>query len=172
MEQTLQIREERLLEKSLENHMKIVIATDGSKFSDKAIKKACDLTACHEDACFKVIAVYEPQVPLAAEPYALSAEYFDQLNEAARIRTEKFAKDAVERIASEFPDRTVCVETLVEMGRPAQVIVDAAAKWSADLIVVGSHGHNFWGRLAIGSVSDAVVHHAPCSVLVVRTQAP
>ena len=57
----------------------------------------------------------------------------------------------------------------MDLGRPAQVIVEAAERWGADVIVAGSHGHGFWGRLAIGSVSDAVLHHAPCSVLVVRS---
>ena len=54
------------------------------------------------------------------------------------------------------------------MGRPAQFIVDAAKEFEADMIIVGSHGRGFWGKLTLGSVSDAVVHHAPCSVLVVR----
>jgi len=48
------------------------------------------------------------------------------------------------------------------------MIVEAAEEWDADMIVVGSHGHGFWGRLALGSVSDAVIHQAPCSVLIAK----
>jgi nucleotide-binding universal stress UspA family protein len=52
-------------------------------------------------------------------------------------------------------------------GPAAKEIIDKAERWRADLIVVGSHGYGFWGRL-LGSVSNYVVHNAPCSVLVVR----
>ncbi|MCB1025610.1 MAG: universal stress protein [Acidobacteria bacterium] len=47
-------------------------------------------------------------------------------------------------------------------------IVEKAKRWNADLIIVGSHGRGFWGRVMLGSISDSLVHHAPCSVLVVR----
>jgi nucleotide-binding universal stress UspA family protein len=53
-------------------------------------------------------------------------------------------------------------------GGAAPAIVEAACEWDADLIVVGSHGYGFWSRALLGSVSNSVVHHAPCSVLIVR----
>jgi nucleotide-binding universal stress UspA family protein len=52
-------------------------------------------------------------------------------------------------------------------GSPAQRLVEAAATWNADLIVVGMHGRSGLERLLIGSVARSVVYHAPCSVLVV-----
>jgi nucleotide-binding universal stress UspA family protein len=54
-------------------------------------------------------------------------------------------------------------------GLAKQVIVEEAEKWGADLIVVGSHGQGLWSRALLGSVSNSVVHHAPCSVFVGRT---
>ncbi len=57
---------------------------------------------------------------------------------------------------------------LSEEGEPASAILEAAAKWGADLIVVGSHGRSGVDRLLLGSVSDRVVRHAPCSVQIVR----
>jgi nucleotide-binding universal stress UspA family protein len=56
---------------------------------------------------------------------------------------------------------------LVE-GSPRQVIVDMAANWPADTIVIGSHGRTGIQRVLLGSVSSGVVRHATCSVLVVR----
>lgn len=53
-------------------------------------------------------------------------------------------------------------------GAADRAIIETAKEWEADLIVVGSHGRGFWGRLTAGSVSDSLVHHAPCSVLVAR----
>lgn len=147
---------------------KVLIGTDGSRFSEKALRKACELATAPEDLCFRVITAYE-SVPMAAEPYALSAEYFERLDELAREQAESVSRQGVELIKSCLPNRSICVTSTVEFGRPAQVIIEEAEKWRADMIVVGSHGHGFWGRLTLGSVSDAVVHHAPCSVLVVRS---
>jgi nucleotide-binding universal stress UspA family protein len=148
--------------------MKILIATDGSEFSRKALDKACEVAKGREGVSFLVISVYEPQVPMAAEPYALSAQYFERLDGLARERAEETARAGVNFLRSKFPNASVEIESVVKFGGPAQMIVEAADAWDADLIVVGSHGHGFWGRLALGSVSDAVLHHAPCSVLVVR----
>ena len=58
--------------------------------------------------------------------------------------------------------------TAVEWGDPKSKIIDAAEQWHADLIVLGSHGRTGLERFLMGSVSDAVARHAPCSVEVVR----
>ena len=55
-------------------------------------------------------------------------------------------------------------------GDPRTVIVDEAKEWSADLIVMGSHGYTGLKRLLLGSVAHSVVSHAPCSVEVVRVK--
>ena len=148
--------------------MRILIATDGSEFSRKALEKACEIAQGRDEVSFRVVSVYEPQVPMAAEPYALSAQYFERLDGLARERAEETARSGADFIRSKFTNRSFEIESVAEFGRPAQIIVQTADDWGADLIVVGSHGHGFWGRLALGSVSDAVLHHAPCSVLVVR----
>ena len=60
------------------------------------------------------------------------------------------------------------VESSVRPGQVRPMVVDVARKWRADLIVVGSHGRTGLGRILLGSVSDYVAHHAPCSVQIVR----
>jgi nucleotide-binding universal stress UspA family protein len=60
------------------------------------------------------------------------------------------------------------VNSQVLPGPPQSVILEEAERWKADLIVVGSHGYGTWHRLILGSVSQAVVLHANCSVEVVR----
>ena len=148
--------------------MKILIATDGSRFSEAAIDKACDFVEGKESISLRVISVYEPAVPMAGEPFALTAEYYQQLDDVAKQQAEDAAKNCEEQIRKRIsnPQPT----TVVMFGRPAQSIVEEAERWGADLVVVGSHGRGFWNRLAIGSVSDAVLHHSPCSVLVVKSQ--
>ena len=61
------------------------------------------------------------------------------------------------------------VTTAVVEGDPRTALIDGASQWHADLIMVGSHGRTGLNRLLMGSVSDAVASHAPCSVQIVRT---
>ncbi|HSI88091.1 MAG TPA: universal stress protein [Pyrinomonadaceae bacterium] len=145
--------------------MKIIIATDGSEYSTAAVEECCSFFGTDADTEIKVIAVYEPMQPIATEPFALSAEYYDEITAASRNEAEHFAAEAVNLIRDRCPGVTVSSETLA--GKPAHQIVEYAENWPADLVVVGSHGRGFWGRL-LGSVSNSVVTHAPCTVMVVR----
>lgn len=63
------------------------------------------------------------------------------------------------------------VAEFLETGKPAFRIVEVAKNWSADLIVMGSHGRGKVQGLLLGSVSEGVLHHAPCPVLIIRAQA-
>ena len=112
-----------------------------------------------------VVSSYEDSYPITAEPFALSADYYQKIEEAVRAQAGSFVDEAKSMIVSKFPSVKVSSEVL--RGAPDQQIVEKAKEWKADLIVVGSHGRGFWGRL-LGSVSTGVIHHAPCSVLVVR----
>jgi nucleotide-binding universal stress UspA family protein len=60
--------------------------------------------------------------------------------------------------------------TIVREGDPRHAILDVAAEWDPDLIVLGSHGRKGLDRFLLGSVSESVVRHAPCSVEVVRAK--
>ena len=73
---------------------------------------------------------------------------------------------------SEASDKTLKITHEIIGGPPSQVIVEEAQKWGADLIVMGSRGLGAWNRLLLGSVSNAVVHHAKCSVEIVRESKP
>jgi nucleotide-binding universal stress UspA family protein len=151
-----------------EKFMKILIATDGSDFSRTAIEKCCRMLNLSENPQIKIVSVYEQMAPMAAEPFAISAQYYQEMMDLARKQCESFAADSAEQIKRTLAGSISDIEIDVRLGAPARVIVDEAKEWNADLIVVGSHGRGFWGRLTLGSVSDAIVHHAPCSVLVAR----
>ena len=146
--------------------MKILIATDGSDYSRAAIEEFCRMFAGTENKEVKVIAVYEEVFPVAGEPFAISAQYYQELEDDAKTQAEEFAAEAAEQIRGHFPQLKLA--TLVKKGSPEREIVETAQAWQANLIVVGSHGRGFWGRMLVGSTSDAVMHHAPCSVLVIR----
>lgn len=145
--------------------MKVLLATDGSEFSKKAVE-AIGGTFGNKVTAVKVVSVFEAFAPMAAEPFAVSAEFYQDLEHAAKSQAVGFAHEAATEVSEHLPGIEVTEEAL--MGTPNRVIVDKAAEWGADVIVVGSHGRGFWGRVMLGSVSDTVLHHAPCSVLVVR----
>lgn len=146
--------------------MKIFIATDGSDFSKAAVQEYCRMIMRPNDEVL-IASCYEDAYPVSAEPFALSAEYYQKMEDAMNELSAGFASEAKKAIEERCTDSKVSVTTEVLRGSPAQKIVERAGEWGADLIVVGSHGRGFWGRL-LGSVSNGVVHHAPCSVLVVR----
>ncbi|PYS98275.1 MAG: hypothetical protein DMF63_16615 [Acidobacteria bacterium] len=150
--------------------MKILLATDGSKFSAAAVeacKKYIESGMATEVA---IVSVYEAQIPIVAEPMAMSSDCYQKLNEFARNRTSDVAKKAREILSDVRSECQVKITIETEMENPESFIPRFAKDWGADLIIVGSHGRGFLGRLALGSVSDSVVHSAPCSVLVVRNK--
>jgi nucleotide-binding universal stress UspA family protein len=148
--------------------VKVLLATDGSEFSRAAVDACLELIKLGDVKELEILSVYEPQLPMPAEPFAISAEYYRKLDDLAEARAREAVDNAADAVRSSFPEGPE-LRTSVQLGRAAQVIVDEAEKMGCDLVIVGSHGRGFWGRLTLGSVSDTVVHHAPCSVLVVRS---
>ena len=147
--------------------MKVLIATDGSDYSTAAVRECCRVVIQPETTEITVVSAYEDAYPITAEPFALSAEYYQKIDEAVHQQAQEFVSEAAAEIRKSFPGIDLKLSTEVLRGSPDQQIVEKAKEWKADLIVVGSHGRGFWGRM-LGSVSDGVVHHATCSVLVVR----
>ena len=89
--------------------------------------------------------------------------------------SEKPASDEAERLLAKLRRKVPAgVETACEIleGVPAEQVVATARRWDADLVVVGDHNRHALSRFLLGSVADAVVRHAPCSVLVVRAKDP
>jgi nucleotide-binding universal stress UspA family protein len=146
--------------------MKILIATDGSEFSRFAVGKACEVSAALSSVEIRVISAYELPGPVAAGPVVAMPTYTQEIIDGLSALSEAVVDEAQKEIAARLPKAKVSTKTFC--GKPAAVILDEAEDWGADLIVVGSHGNGFWTRALLGSVSDAVVHHAKCSVLVVR----
>lgn len=148
--------------------MKILIATDGSEFSRKALEKCCQIIADPQKAEIRIVSVAEQAMPIPAEPYVVSADYVYTLDSLARKQAESCVEKSVKTLKNCIPDGEINLTTKTLSGSPAQSIVAEAEEWKADLIVVGSHGYGFWERMMLGSVSQSVIQHAPCSVLVVR----
>ena len=150
--------------------MKILVATDGTKHGDSALEMLhrFNLTASDE---IRVVSVVDMAVPLAIDVYGGYLPDTTELEKAARENATRVLDAAVAKARSITGGNVSAVAGDLLYGSTESRIVEAAEQMHADLIIVGSHGYNRWERLLLGSVSDSVIHHAPCSVLVVRTPA-
>jgi nucleotide-binding universal stress UspA family protein len=151
--------------------MKILVATDDSVFSDAAVEMASSIFSRRKDLSVKIVSAYETPAAIAAEPFSVPADVFQEIADMERARSENCITHAISLFRTRAESADIQLSSCVGLGRPASVIIDVAGEWGADLIIVGSHGSGLWKRAMLGSVSDAVVHHAPCSVLVVRPAA-
>ncbi len=144
--------------------MRILLAIDDSEFSDAAVRTVI-AQARPEVAEIRVLHVVE------AIPAYLARDAGPRfLTDIEAIRQDwlNWAKKLVEKFARQLRSAGFKVSTAVEEGDPKARILDAAKAWPADLVVLGSHGRTGLNRFLLGSVSDAVARHAPCSVQIVR----
>jgi len=147
--------------------MKVLVPTEGSEFSNAAIEKCCKMFDESENTEIKIFSAAEPSFTPTG-PYDASFAYMPELDAMELKKANDVVDHAAAEIGKGFPDLAARLTTKVVRGSPKQAIVEEAENWGADLIIMGSHGYGFWRRALLGSVSEAVMHHAPCSVLVVR----
>jgi len=147
--------------------MKILLAVDDSKFSQAATAALIAL-AKPQEAEVRVLHVIEP-IPVYPE-----GEAWGYGTESVPVSQEerKEAEGLIARTGQTLRDAGFRVTTVLEVGNPKEVIIDSAAKWPANLIVIGSHGRKGLDRFFMGSVSEAVARHACCSVQIVRVPSP
>jgi nucleotide-binding universal stress UspA family protein len=149
--------------------MKILLAIDGSPCSNAAVEEV-GRRPWPEGSIVKVLTTYELPVPPTAETWALPLNYFDEMDVALGKQAENIISSALKKLQAKV-SKDISLDGSMLPGPPRTVILDEAERWGADLIVVGSHGYRAWERFLLGSVSQAVVSHAKCSVEVVRCRA-
>ncbi len=137
---------------------KILIAHDGSKSSDKALKKAVEL-AINLNGSLTVVSVI-PELYLTE----LSSEDRNRIFEVLSRETA----EAMEKIRKSLAGKSMDVKTLIRQGDPAEKILETAQKMKADLIITGSHGRHGTKKFLLGSVSSKIVDHSKCPVMVVK----
>jgi len=147
--------------------MKVILATDGTSESNAAVEMVRNLQFDEKDE-LHIITVIDMAVPMAFDAYAGYLPNTKEIEKIARENAEQTLEETRAALVGQIGTSAVYTEILI--GSPESRIVEKAEEISADVIVVGSHGYNRWERLLLGSVSDSVVHHAPCSVLVVRSE--
>ncbi|HKR58953.1 MAG TPA: universal stress protein [Pyrinomonadaceae bacterium] len=148
--------------------MKILLALDGSACSDAALAEVA-ARPWPAGSQFRVLTAYELPLMPTPEAWAISPDYCDRLTEAVREQAQKISENASVILSKAFGE-SVAVTSRIVVGSPKSAILEEAESWDADHIVVGSHGYGTWERFLLGSVSQAVVSHAKCSVEVVRSR--
>jgi nucleotide-binding universal stress UspA family protein len=142
----------------------IVVGTDGSETAGEAVRQAIDLARA-VGATLELVSAYEP-VPAQR----LRQELRDTPEDLQWAITPRADVEAtLEAAAKVVREANVSVNVYPRQGDPADAILDVAEEHEADLIVVGNKGMTGAKRFLLGSVPNKVSHHAPCSVLIIRT---
>lgn len=137
--------------------MRILLAIDSSTASEETVNEVARIP-WPPQSTFCVLHV--------ADLFSLPRDgaSFGMALHAELLAAESLVKSAADKLSS----RGNKAMTAVARGYPASIITEHAAKWGADFIIVGSHGRSATKRFLLGSVAQAVVRHAHCSVDVIR----
>jgi nucleotide-binding universal stress UspA family protein len=142
----------------------IVVGTDGSETAGEAVRQATDLAKA-VGARIHLVSAFEP-----VGNQRLREERTQVPDDMQWMVNEKEDVEATLRQAAEkLEEAGVQVETYSRQGDPADAILDVAEEQNSDLIIVGNKGMTGAKRFLLGSVPNKVSHHAPCSVLIIRT---
>ncbi len=142
--------------------MKVLLATDGSKFSELA---AAAVAERPWPPGTEIRVLSAPEVQLSAMHALLELPFLGSAITSARAEGIKRSHDAIARALKLLPGATAAVS---KSDDPKRAILVEAAEWRADLVILGSHGRRGIDRFQLGTVSETVALHALCSVEVIR----
>ena len=142
----------------------IVVGTDGSETAEEAVRQAVDLAKA-VGAKLQLVSAYEPVSNQRIREERQQAPDDVQWS----INPREDVDGTLAEAADVAEQAGVQVERFARQGDPADAILDVAEETKADLIIVGNKGMTGARRFLLGSVPNKVSHHAPCSVLIIRT---
>lgn len=138
----------------------ILLPTDGSDSAEAAIGHAVT-NADRFDATLHVLSVLETE---RTPDSLLTPRDVDTIHRELQTRAER----AVEKIAAQAREEGIEVVTAIEEGQPAPTICEYVEDHAIDLLIMGTHGRTGFSRYALGSVAEAIVRRANCSILTVH----
>jgi nucleotide-binding universal stress UspA family protein len=143
---------------------RIVVGTDGSETAGEAVRQAVDLAKL-AGATLSIVSAYAPIPERKVKD--------TQRDAPADVQYELGPREDVNLVldaaAADARKEGIEVQTHPVEGDPAEAILNVAETTKADLIVVGNKGMTGARRFLLGSVPNNISHHAPCSVIIVRT---
>jgi nucleotide-binding universal stress UspA family protein len=139
----------------------IIVGVDGSDNSRAAMRWAYDEAAHHGASLTAVMVWHSPVLPMSPPYGSLPPEGYE-------TQPEREAATVLEQLTADLDTRkpAVDVRTSMQKGNPAKVLIELSG--GADLLVVGSRGHGGFAGMLLGSVSQHLVAHAACPVVVIR----
>lgn len=155
---------------------KILVSIDDSDMTQHVVDEAVFLAkATGGNLMFlHVISIYDNEPlfdPLFMQPTVLNAELQNETHQKTLNVWGEFKQSKENWLHSLCESATSCgvkAEFTLNIGEPSRRICDFSRSWNADLIVIGRRGHRGLSEVFLGSVSNYVVHHAPCSVFTVQ----
>jgi nucleotide-binding universal stress UspA family protein len=142
----------------------IVVGTDGSATATVAVREAVDVAKA-VGATLQLVSAYAPVPEQRLREERRGAPEDVQWAIHPRHEVETSLADAADLARAAGVD----VNTHARQGDPSDAILDVAEESGADLIIVGNKGMTGAKRFLLGSVPDKISHHAPCSVMIIRT---
>jgi nucleotide-binding universal stress UspA family protein len=155
------------------NFQRIMVGLDDSTLSQVVLAAALELAKQGQATMMLVNCVV---ADLVGQPMLLPTDIGTSSEMSATYQIQQLevhertalAQDLLERYRQQVEQQGLLVETECCIGDPGRAVCDLAEKWNADLIVVGRRGRKGLEEVLLGSISNHVVHHAHCSVLVVQ----
>ncbi len=142
----------------------IVVGTDGSDTATQAVRQAIDLAKA-VGATLEIVSAFEPIPEQRLRQERRDAPEDVQWAISPRQEVEASLTEAADMAR----EAGVEANTHAQQGEPSDAILNVAEQLGADLVVVGNKGMTGAKRFLLGSVPNKISHHAPCSVLIVRT---
>ena len=138
---------------------KILCGVDGSPSSRKALNFAMDL-AKRYSAKLCIIHALPNYLPA----FGISDKSLQKEEEKFKIKNTNH----IQKFLNSFPVKKIKLETIIDWGDPANILLDHAEDFDCDLIVIGAKGHSLLHHVLLGSTAEKILRYAPCSLLVVR----
>ncbi|HEY9639673.1 MAG TPA: universal stress protein [Coleofasciculaceae cyanobacterium] len=154
---------------------KILVAMDNSELSDQTLEEAIDLAKVMDARLMLLHVLSHDEEGSPDNAFPLTLESSPTItNEILELRQEQWQAFSDQSLAllRSRTDKAIAAGVQAEFsqvfGNPGRCICEFAETWGADVIVSGRRGHSGWTEFLIGSVSNYILHHAPCSVLTIQ----
>ena len=144
----------------------ILVGIDGSDHSERALEWAMKEAGLRHQPV-TVLAVHQVVTSFFGTPQVYPGDH--ELVQPAQAAAQELTDKVLAALSGPRPE-SVTVQAV--SGIPAEALMEVAANMNADMIVLGSRGSGGFARLALGSVSTQVAHHAPCPVVIIPSGQP